>query len=174
MAIRPVVVSFAFTSLALTAVAGAQDKSVQPRQGVEIVPYVSLGSAASTGGGAAVRWPLVGAVSLEVDTGYRQSEIGAMNVSANLLYGLGTFGRFTPYVAAGVGLDQYGTPEATADGLVSRGRTGVAVNAGGGVRVRADDSWGMRADARWIDGLGRTAGERWRVSNGVTFRPGPR
>jgi hypothetical protein len=174
MAIRPAVVSFASTLLALTTAAGAQDHAAPPRDAIEVTPYVALGSGSSAGAGAAVRWPLVGALSLEVDTSYRHAEIGAMNVSANLLYDLGTFGRITPYVAAGVGLDQYGTPEATPGGIVSRERTGMAVNAGGGVRVRAAEQWGLRTDARWINGLGRQSGERWRVYNGVTFRPRPR
>ncbi len=117
-----------------------------------------------------MRWPLVGGLSAEVDTSYRQAEIGALNLSANLLFDVATIGRVTPYVAAGIGLDQYGTPEATSEGVVARGRTGLAVNAGGGVRVRADEQWGVRADARWINGLGRESRERWRVYNGVTFR----
>ncbi len=157
--------------LAIPGWASAQSGSASP-SGVEVTPYVSLGSAASWGAGGAVRWPLVGALSLEVDTSVRQAEITALNVSANLLYDVATVGRVTPYVAAGIGLDQYGTPEVTDAGVKSAGRTGVAVNAGGGVRVRADDNWGVRADARWINGLGGKSPERWRVYNGVTFRPG--
>jgi hypothetical protein len=157
--------------LALPALAGAQS-SEAPEPGVELVPYVGLGSSASFGAGTAVRWPLVGNLSAEIDTSYRKAEIGALNTSANLLFDLATFGRVTPYVAAGIGLDQYGTPESTPHGILSRGRTGLAVNAGGGVRVRGDNRWGVRSDARWINGLGSKSGEGWRLSNGLTFRPG--
>ncbi len=141
---------------------------------VEVTPYVSLGSATSWGVGGAVRWPVMGALSVELDTSFRRAEIAALNVSANLVYDVATAGRVTPYVAAGIGLDQYGTPELTETGVRSRARTGVAVNAGGGVRVRADENWGVRTDARWVNGLGSRSGERWRAYSGVTFRPSGR
>jgi hypothetical protein len=32
-------------------------------------------------------------------------------------------------------------------------------------------AWGIRADARWSNGLAQFAPEHWRVYNGVTFRP---
>ncbi len=174
MTTRPVLASLVCALLAMPAKASAQGSpGSAPLSGVEVTPYLALGSSTSWGTGGAVRWPVVGALSIELDTSYRQAEIEALNASANLLYDVATVGRVTPYVAAGIGLDQYGTPEATDAGVVARARTGLAVNAGGGVRVRADENWGVRADARWINGLGRS-GERWRVYNGVTFKPGGR
>lgn len=175
MAYGPAVVSCVGVLLALPIIASAQSTVPSAaRADMEITPYVSLGSSTSLGAGGAVRWPVGGALSLELDTSYRQAEIGALNVSANLMYDVATVGRATAYVAAGIGLDQYGAPEATPAGVVARERTGLAVNAGGGVRVRADENWGIRADARWIDGLGSKSGERWRIYNGVTFKPGKR
>lgn len=175
MTYGPAVASCVWALLALPAIASAQGSAASAaRADVEITPYVSLGSSTSWGAGGAVRWPVVGALSLELDTSYRRAEIGALNASANLLYDVATVGRATPYVAAGIGLDQYGTPEVTEAGVGTRGRTGLAVNAGGGVRVRADESWGIRADARWINGLGSKSGERWRIYNGITFNPGRR
>lgn len=175
MTFGPAAVSCVWALLALPALASAQDSAASAgRADADITPYVSLGSSTSWGAGGAVRWPVAGALSLELDTSYRQAEIGALNASVNLLYDVATVGRATPYVALGIGLDQYGTPDATAAGVVARGRTGLAVNAGGGVRVRADEHWGVRADARWFNGLGRASGERWRVSNGITFRPARR
>ncbi|MEQ1868564.1 MAG: outer membrane beta-barrel protein [Vicinamibacterales bacterium] len=166
------VASLVCALLAIPGVASAQGSTGSALlSGVEVTPYVALGSSTSWGAGGAVRWPVVGDLSLELDTSYRHAEIGALNASVNLLYDVVTVGRVTPYVAAGVGLDQYGTPEVTGAGVLSRARTGVAVNAGGGVRVRADENWGVRADARWVNGLGSRSGERWRVYNGVTFKP---
>jgi len=40
--------------------------------------------------------------------------------------------------------------------------------------VPVDANWGIRTDARWFNGLGRDAGEHWRLYNGVTFPTGKR
>ncbi len=83
-----------------------------------------------------------------------------------------TIGRVTPYVAAGVGLDQYAYAETAPSGaMVADFGTAFSVNAGGGVRIRGDETWGMRTDARWFNGIGRKAPERLRLYNGVTFNP---
>jgi hypothetical protein len=58
--------------------------------------------------------------------------------------------------------------------LASQQRTALAVNAGGGLKVAVNDKWGIRTDARWFNGLGRDAGEHWRLYDGVTFRTGRR
>jgi len=139
------------------------------RTAVEITPYVLLGSNSSSGVGASVRWPLVSQLSAELDTSYRRGEIGALNLNLSLLFDLPQAGRVIPYLAGGVGLEQYGTAEVVGGSVVPMERTAFEVNAGGGIRVRADQNWGVRSDARWFNGIGATAPERWRLYNGVTF-----
>jgi hypothetical protein len=172
MTSQRVVVALSCALLAVPATAGAQDGSGQPRTlaTAEITPYAFLGSEGSGGVGAAVRWPLPARLSVEVETSYRRAALSAFNSNVSLLYDLPDIGLATPYVAAGIGLDQYVTADqAPAGQVVVQPRTALAVNAGGGVRVRADENWGIRADARWINGVGQRAPERWRLYNGVTF-----
>src|SRR5204863_9169688 len=112
----------------------------------EITPYVFLGSGTSSGVGAAVRWPLASGFSVELETGYRRAEIGAVSSNLSVLFDLPKLGSVIPYVGGGVVLDQYGTPEVVAGHVVAREKTGFSVNAGGGIRVQADQNWGVRAD----------------------------
>jgi len=119
--------------------------------------------------GAAVRWPLASRFSAELETSYRRVEIGALSFNLSLLYDLPKAGPLVPYVAGGVGLDQYGTPEALEGKVLSRGRTAFSVNAGGGLRVDTEKNWGVRTDARWFKDIGKMAPERWRLYNGVTL-----
>jgi hypothetical protein len=151
--------------------ARAQDhpEQTQSDAAVEITPYMFLGSGASSGVGAAVRWPLASRLSVELETSYRRAEIGALSSNLSLLFDLPRVGSVTPYVVGGVGLDQYGTPEFHAGNLVTRERTAFSVNAGGGIRVQTDQNWGVRADARWFNDIGGSGPERWRLYNGVTF-----
>ena len=80
-----------------------------------------------------------------------------------------------PYLAAGAGLEEYATALRLPDGaLAGQRRTAFAINAGGGLKVPVDDKWGIRTDARWFNGLGRDAGEHWRLYNGLTFPTGRR
>ena len=137
---------------------------------VEITPYVSVGSSASSGVGASVRWSLAPKLSIELDTALRKAEVTGLSSSVSLLFDLPSIGRVTPYVAGGVGVEQYGTVlESPYQGLFTAKKTTLTVNAGGGIRVPIDDKWGFRTDARWSNGIGRQAPERWRVYNGVTF-----
>jgi hypothetical protein len=157
-------------TLAIATSARAQDGSAQ--EGPEITPYVFLGSNASSGIGAAVRWPLPGPFSVEVETSYRRSAVSPLNANLSLLFDFPQFVRMTPYVAAGIGLDQYAFADSALTGqVVTQAGTTLSVNAGGGVRVRSNENWGIRADARWFNGLGERAPERWRLYNGVTFGP---
>ena len=140
---------------------------------VEITPFVSLGSATSSRIGVAIRWPLASHLSAELETGYRRGEMHALSSHFSLLYDLPTLGRVAPYVAGGIGLEQYGVAlEAPQGRLVTQQQTALSVNAGGGVRVPINQRWGVRSDARWFNGLGRTAPERWRLYNGVTVGRG--
>ena len=96
-------------------------------------------------------------------------------MTASLLYDLPRIGRFKPYLAAGAGLEEYATALKLPDGaLAAQPRQAFAINAGGGLKVPVDDNWGIRTDARWFNGLGRDAGEHWRLYNGVTFPTGRR
>lgn len=166
---KPVVLgAMALALLLFTASARAQD-APQPSRGVEITPFMSLGSNASSGVGAAVRWPLVSNFSVELESAVRWAEVTSFGASVSLLYDLPNLGPTTPYVAAGIGLDQYGSVvEVPGRGIGLRTTTALSVNAGGGVRVPVGDNWGVRSDARWSNGLGANA-ERWRLYNGVTL-----
>ena len=168
---RSVLVAVVCAILLAPTSARAQDHPPQTKShAAEITPFVFLGSGATSGVGAAVRWPLVSRLSVELETSYRRAEIAGLSTNLSLLFDLPRMGPVTPYVAGGVGLDQYGTPEVLTDGrVVARKRTAFSVNAGGGVRVQAGENWGMRTDARWSKDIGRFAPERFRLYNGVTF-----
>jgi opacity protein-like surface antigen len=140
---------------------------------VEVTPYASLGSYPSSRVGTAMAFRLTPELSVESEVGYRHDPIGALSMSASLLFDLPRLGRVTPYLAAGAGLEQYATAFQLPGGaLAAQQRTAVAINAGGGLKVSVNDSWGIRTDARWFNGLGRDAGEHVRIYDGVTFRPG--
>lgn len=168
-----VAVVFAWAVLAVVISAHAQDGSAQARSQAqpEITPYVFLGSNASGGIGGAVRWPLLGPLSVELESSVRRAKVAAFSTSLSLLFDFPHVGRVTPYVAAGVGLDQYVVADLSPGGnVVPHAGSAFSVNAGGGVRIRGNDSWGIRTDARWINGVGQRAPEKWRLYNGVTFR----
>jgi len=142
---------------------------------VEVTPYVSLGSYPSSEVGAAIAFRLTPKFSVEGEVGYRHDPIGLLSMSASLLFDLPDIGRVTPYLAAGAGLEQYGTALRLPDGaFLTQQRTALAINAGGGLKVPVNDTWGIRTDARWFNGLGRDAGEHWRLYNGVSFPTGRR
>ena len=165
-------ICMAVATLAVCAVPGpanAQEPAsrADSESAVEVTPYASVGSATSPRFGAAIRWPFASNLSAELEAGKRPDVTGvALNFS--LLYDLPTIGRVTPDVAGGVGLEQYGDAFGSGGNIFVRTKTAFTVNAGGGARVPIDDNWGIRADARWFNALGK-APERWRVYNGVTF-----
>src|SRR5687768_1953279 len=105
---------FALVALTLAALpAEAQD----PKP-VEVTPYVALGSAGASPVGAAVTFPVTSTLSVETDVAYRRGEgrIHALSTSTSLLYSLPRVGQSTPYLAAGVGLTQYGAPVFSSNG----------------------------------------------------------
>lgn len=155
--------------------AAAQSTDTDNTGSVEVTPYAALGSYPSSRVGAAVAFRLTPNVSVESEVGYGRDTTGRLSAAASLLYDLPRIGRVKPYLAAGAGLEEYATASRLPDGtLAAQRRTALAINAGGGVRVPVDETWGIRTDARWFNGLGRDAGEHWRLYNGVTFSPGPR
>jgi len=153
--------------------AAAQSADAENAAPVEVTPYVSLGSFPSSQVGAAIAFRLTPKLSVESEIGYRHDPIGLLSMSASLLFDMPQIGRVTPYLAAGAGLEQYATASRLPDGaFASQQRTALAINAGGGLKVPVNDTWGIRSDARWFNGLGRDAGEHWRLYNGVTFPTG--
>ena len=162
----------AITIGAKPALAQSADPVTQP---VEITPFVSTGSVLSSRVGAAIAFAFTPTLSLETEVGYRRGEIGAVSSTVSLLYSLPKLGRVTPYLAGGVGLEQYGAPvEQRGLGIVAQPRIAFTINAGGGLKVPIDDTWGFRTDARWFNGVGRDVGEHWRLYNGVTLGKGAR
>jgi hypothetical protein len=151
------------------------DNGIVTPTAVTVTPFVSLGSWFSSRVGAAVAFPWTDRISLEAEIGYRRDELNALSAHLSVLHDLPRLGRVTPYLAAGIGLEQYGTavPQPN-NSLATVARTALSVNAGGGVKVPVDDRWGLRSDARWFNGLGDQAGEHWRVFNGVTVKTGSR
>ena len=155
--------------------AAAQSTDTDKAAPVEVTPYVSLGSYPSPRVGVSIAFPLTQKLSVESEVGYRHDMTGALSLSAALLYDLPRIGRVLPYLAAGAGLEQYATAFQLPGGaLAAQRRTAFAINAGGGLKVSVNDNWGIRTDARWFNGLGRDAGEHWRIYDGVTFRTGRR
>jgi opacity protein-like surface antigen len=161
--------------LATGALPAAAQSDTDKTAPVEVTPYVSLGSYPSPRVGAAVAFRLTPTISVETEAGYRRDTTGRLSATANLLYDLPRIGRFKPYLAAGAGLEEYATGLKRPDGaLAAQPRMAFAINAGGGFKVPVDDNWGIRTDARWFNGLGKDAGEHWRLYNGVTFPTGRR
>lgn len=157
---------------ALSAAAQSTDTNKAP---VEVTPYVSVGSYPSSRVGGAIAFRLTPVLSVESEVGYHHDPIAMLSMSASVLYDMPRIGRVMPYLAAGAGLEQYATAFRLRGGaLAAQQRTALAVNAGGGLKVPVNDTWGIRADARWFTGLGRDAGEHWRLYDGVTLRTGGR
>jgi opacity protein-like surface antigen len=142
----------------------------------EVTAYVSYGSPASSRIGAAIALAWTENASIEVEVGYRPGEYDALSSSVNLIYDLPRIGRVTPYLAAGAGVGECTTAISVPGSatILKQSTLALTVNAGGGVKVPVADNWGLRADARWFNGFGRNAGERWRVYNGITFGTGSR
>jgi len=165
--------TLALVALATPARAQSSGHPHSDSLGVEITPFVGIGSGASHRIGAAIRFAWTQDLGVELETDYRDGEIHAISSSVGLIYDLPRLGRIVPYVTGGVGFEQYGTVAAIpGQGLIVQPRLAFTLNAGAGVRVPVNDRWGVRADARWSNGIGWTAPERWRVYNGVTFRSG--
>ncbi len=145
---------------------------------IEVTPFVSLDSRGMIPIGAAVSFPLNSTFSIETEVGYRRAEgnLNALSTSANLLYNLPTLGRVKPYLAAGAGIAQYGSPLFSPKGGFFGTQPAIAleVNAGGGIKVALDDSMDLRTDARWYKSFGKNSSDHWRISNGVAFDVGKR
>ena len=160
-----------FTRAALPA--GAQEA-----QTVEVTPYVAFGSAGASPVGAAVTFPVASTLSVETDVAYRRGEgrIHALSTNASLLWFLPRVGQSRPYVAAGMGLSQYGAPVFSQDGppIGTQPRLAMTMNAGGGLKMPVNDRLDLRTDARWFKSFGRQGSEQFRVAQGISFDAGRR
>ena len=166
--------AFALVAFALEA-SPARAQNARP---VEVTPYVALGSAGASPVGASVTFPVTSTLSVETDIAYRRGEgrIHALSSSASLLYLLPRAGQTTPYVAAGIGLSQYGAPLFSSDGppIGTQSRVAMTLNAGGGLKIPMNEQLDLRTDARWFKSLGRHGSEQFRVAQGVSFDVGRR
>jgi hypothetical protein len=157
---------------------GALPARAQDVKAVEVTPYVALGSAAASPVGAVVTFPVTSTLGIETDVAYRRGEgrIHALSSSASLLYFLPRVGKSRPYVAAGVGLSQYGAPIFSSDGppIGTESRVAMTVNAGGGLKMPINEKSDLRTDARWFKSFGRQGSEQFRVAQGVSFDVGKR
>jgi hypothetical protein len=161
----------AFTFEALPAVA-------QDVKAVEVTPYVALGSDAAPPIGVAVTFPVTSTLSVETDVAYRRGEgrIHALSTNTSLLWSLPRVGKSAPYLAAGVGLRQYGAPVFSSNGppVGTQPRVALTVNAGGGLKIPMNEKLDLRTDARWFKSFGRQGSEQFRVAQGISFDVGKR
>ena len=165
---------FALVAFTLEALpVGAQDAKT-----VEVTPYVALGSAAASPVGVAVTFPVTSTLSVETDVAYRRGEgrIHALSSSTSLLRSLPRVGQSTPYVAAGVGLSQYGAPVFSSNGrpIGTQPSVAMTVNAGGGLKMPMNEKLDLRTDARWFKSFGFQGSEQFRVAQGISFDVGKR
>ena len=165
---------FALVGLTL----GALPAAAQDAKAVEVTPYVALGSAGASPVGATVTFPVTSTLSVETEVGYRRAEgrIHALSSSASLLASLPRVGRSTPYLAAGVGLSQYGAPVFSPNGrpIGTHADVAMTVNAGGGLKMPMNEKLDLRTDARWFKSFGRYGSDQFRVAQGVSFDVGKR
>lgn len=147
--------------------------SAQDPQPIEVTPYVGIGTPGASPVGTAVTFPVTSSLSLETDVAYRRGEGDrhALSSNASLLYALPKVGQATPYVAAGLGLAQYGTPVFADSGppIGTQSRVGLTVNTGGGFKMPVSNTMDLRTDARWFKTVGQQGGEQFRLSQGLSF-----
>lgn len=166
--------AFALVVVALGAMPGA----AQDQGTVEVTPYVAIGTAGAAPVGVAVTFPLASRLDLEVDTAYRRGEgdVHAFSASASLLYDLPRVGGATPYLAAGLGLAQYGAPVFNGSGppIGAVSSLALTVNAGGGLKMPVTSTLDLRTDARWFQSFGPHGSEQFRIAQGLSFDVGKR
>jgi len=85
-------------------------------------------------------------------------------------------GQSTPYVAAGCGLSQYGTPVLSTNGspIGTQPRVALTMNAGGGFKMPVNDKLDLRTDVRYFKSFGVQGSEQFRVAQGISFDAGKR
>ena len=172
----PVYKSAVFAVVAFTL--AALPVRAQEAKTVEVMPYVALGSAGISPIGVAVTFPVTSTLTIETDVAHRRAEgrIHALSTNTSLLWFLSRVGHSTPYVAAGVGLSQYGAPVFSSAGppIGTQSRLSVTVNAGGGVKMPVNGELDLRTDARWFKSFGKQGSEQFRLAQGISFDVGKR
>jgi len=163
--------------LALATSAGAQsppapDSPRTDRVPVEVSTFLSVGGNDTSGTGVTARMPIVARLSFEAEAEWRLEAVSGISASGNLVLDLRKPGRVTPYVIGGAGIDRYtvgfGWP---GHGTTTQLTSALSFNGGGGVRIPINARWGMRADGRISEDIGRGP-TRWRVFYGVTANVG--
>ena len=173
------IIVFALASLSAAQSAQAQsDEGASPRRPVEITPFVSLDSLSSVRTGAAISFAWTPRVALESEIDIDGSN-DAIGTSVTLFYSMPRTGFVVPYIAGGVGIEQYPfliTFPTDINTTVSFAtlRLSPTISAGAGLKVPVRDNWGVRTDVRWIGSFGERAPEHWRVFGGITFGAGRR
>jgi opacity protein-like surface antigen len=164
------------TMLAAIAVSALPALAQEPRA-AQATPFVAVGTAGAAPVGVAVSVPLTTSLSAETELGYAPGadQVHALTTSVSLIQNLPRLGRVTPYLAAGVGLAQYGAPVLGLDGppLGTEKRLAFTVNAGGGLTLPVNSHLDLRTDARYFDSLGQGADE-FRIAQGISFDLGKR
>lgn len=141
---------------------------------VSATPFVSMGSDFASRIGASIAFDVTPAAAIETEVGYRRHETSAWHASVNLLYELPAARRIRPYLAAGVGLEQFDVPlQVPVFGVIRQAKVGMSTSVGGGVKVSISDGWDYRTDARWLNPWG-TSPEGWRIYQGVSIGLGSR
>jgi opacity protein-like surface antigen len=81
-----------------------------------------------------------------------------------------------PYVAAGIGVAQYGAPVFSSSGrpMATQARLAMTLNAGAGLKTPVSQKVDLRTDARWSRSFGRQGAEQFRVAQGISFDVGKR
>lgn len=157
---------------------GAWPAAAQEASTVEVTPYAAVGTAGASPVGVAITFPVTSTLSLETDLAYRRGEgdIHALSSSASLLYFVPRLGQAAPYVAAGIGLAQYGAPVFGSGGppIGTASRVALTMNAGGGLKMPMNDKVDLRTDARWFKSFGHQGSEQFRVAQGIAFDVGKR
>jgi hypothetical protein len=160
--------------LAVALAGAAVPAEAQDSGSVGVTPFVALGSNGSAPVGAAITLPVTNAFDVETEVAYRRGEgrIHALDLNMSMVYRLPRIGSTTPYLAGGVGLREYGAPIVLPGAgypVATQQLVTLTINAGGGIKVPVDDTWGMRTDARWFKSLGRHSSEHFRVAQGISF-----
>lgn len=168
-----IVAAASLVVIAASAPAFAQSEhAIEPGK-VDITPYVSMGSPGASRIGTAITFPVTSNVALEAEVGYRRGEgnIHALSSSLSGLYFTPRLGRLFPYVAGGIGLEEYGSPVVLpgVSEVLTRPGLRLTMNAGGGIKVPVSDRLGFSTDARWFKSVGGHGAEHWRLNQGISF-----
>jgi hypothetical protein len=152
--------------------APAPDSRGTDRLPVEVSTFLSVGDSDASGTGVTARTPIRARLSFEAEAAWLFEAVSGLSASGNLVLDLRKPGRVTPYVIGGAGIDRYtvgfGWP---GHGTMTQLTSALSFNGGGGVRIPINARWGMRADGRISEDIGRGP-TRWRVFYGVTANVG--